>query len=145
MSAVRETTWGEAPVSRALMSLTKVDVSAGRRIVSDFLGEAMEAVEAGEGEVLFISLDCLEDRPKPVGPLAEAFAGCTEAGFLKMAMNLRYDGRVLSTETRVYATDEHTRRRFRGYWFTIRAASGLSRRSLLRAIRRRAVRSSAQG
>ncbi|MEU4213045.1 hypothetical protein AB0F13_24140 [Streptomyces sp. NPDC026206] len=140
MRAVRETTWGEAPVSRALMSLTKTDVSPERRIVTDSLSGAGETVEAGDGEFLFIVLDCLEDRPRPQGSVAEAFAQCDQPGFLKMAMNVSYDDGLLSTETRVWATDDRTRRRFRTYWFVIRAASGLTRRSMLRAIRRRVLR-----
>ncbi|MEU1311696.1 hypothetical protein ABZ419_22780 [Streptomyces cinnamoneus] len=138
MRAVMETTWGEAPVSRALMSLTKADVSRGRRI-ADFFSGAGERVEAGDGEFLFIVLDCLEDRPRPRGTIADAFRECDGPGFLKMAMNIRYAEGLLSTETRVYATDDRTRRRFRTYWLVIRAASGLTRRSMLRAIRRRAL------
>ncbi|MFJ9845036.1 hypothetical protein ACIRYZ_32245 [Kitasatospora sp. NPDC101155] len=143
MHAVMETTWGEAPLSRALMSLTKADVSPERRIVSEFLSGAGEVVEAGDQEFLFVALDCLRERPKPQGSVAEALATCDEPGFLKIAMNIRYDGRVLSTETRVFATDEATRRKFRTYWLVIRPASGLSRKSMLRAIRRRALRDAA--
>jgi hypothetical protein len=47
---------------------------------------------------------------------------------------------VVSTETRVWATDERTARTFALYWWTIRLGSGLIRRMWLRAIRRRAER-----
>ena len=47
---------------------------------------------------------------------------------------------VVTTETRVFATDEATRKKFALYWWTIRLGSGLIRRMWLRAIRRRAER-----
>ena len=48
------------------------------------------------------------------------------------------DACLLSTETRVYATDASSRQRFAAYWLLIRAGSGFIRRMWLRAIRRRA-------
>ena len=45
---------------------------------------------------------------------------------------------LVSTETRVHATDTGTRIRFAAYWLLIRAGSGFMRRMWLRAIRRRA-------
>lgn len=47
-------------------------------------------------------------------------------------------GTSLSTETRVRPTDAAAARAFRLYWWAIRAGSGLIRRDLLRAVRRRA-------
>jgi len=46
-------------------------------------------------------------------------------------------GSRLLTETRVQATDAAARRSFRLYWLVIRAGSGLIRRSILRAVKRR--------
>jgi hypothetical protein len=46
----------------------------------------------------------------------------------------------LSTETRVQPTDAAAARAFRPYWWAIRAGSGLIRRDLLHAVRRRAER-----
>jgi hypothetical protein len=48
------------------------------------------------------------------------------------------DGTRLSTETRVQPTDAAAARAFRPYWWAIRAGSGLIRRDVLRAVRRRA-------
>ena len=45
---------------------------------------------------------------------------------------------LLSTETRVHAADNATRRRFGRYWRLIRPFSGLIRIVFLRAARRRA-------
>jgi hypothetical protein len=47
-------------------------------------------------------------------------------------------GTLLTTETRVLATDEAARRRFGRYWRVIRPGSGAIRRSWLRAAARRA-------
>jgi hypothetical protein len=49
------------------------------------------------------------------------------------------DGTLVSTETRVSATDARTRARFGIYWMLIRAGSGLIRRDLLRELARRAT------
>jgi hypothetical protein len=48
------------------------------------------------------------------------------------------DGTRLSTETRVQPTDAAAARAFRPYWWAIRGGSGLIRRDVLRAVRRRA-------
>lgn len=76
---------------------------------------------------------------------AESYAALNEAepGFAKVAMNFRLEPRgpdasLLSTETRVYATDAATRRTFKIYWRTIYPGSAIIRVSWLRAIKRRA-------
>jgi hypothetical protein len=73
----------------------------------------------------------------------QEFVAFAESGFVKAAMNFRFEprgsGTRLSTETRVFATDPLTRRRFRRYWLVIRPGSGLTRRSWLRAAERRAL------
>jgi hypothetical protein len=60
-------------------------------------------------------------------------------GYARMALAFAYDGRELSTETRVLCTDAASRRRFRAYWLVVRSFSGLTRREWLRAIARRAA------
>jgi hypothetical protein len=47
-------------------------------------------------------------------------------------------GTLLTTETRIQATDDHARRSFRRYWLLIHPGSAAIRRAWLRAIRRRA-------
>jgi hypothetical protein len=63
-------------------------------------------------------------------------------GFAIAAMNFTVradgDGSIVSTETRVYANDNRSRRRFAVYWFFIYPGSALLRRTWLRAIARRA-------
>lgn len=71
------------------------------------------------------------------------FEAIREPGFAVAAMNFSMeDGQpgscVLTTETRVFATDAASRRRFARYWAVIRPGSGFIRRMWLRAIKRRA-------
>jgi hypothetical protein len=47
-------------------------------------------------------------------------------------------GTLLSTETRMRATDPRARRAFAAYWFLIRPSSGAIRREVLRAVADRA-------
>jgi hypothetical protein len=139
MAAVYRTTWPEAPIARALMAITGADVSPGRRIVTDGLAAMGEVVPAGEEEFLFVGVQGLGDGPRPEGSVLDLVAGCEEPGIVKVGMNVRFADGVLSTETRVLATDEATRRRFRRYWLVIRFGSGLTRTSMLRAIRANAL------
>jgi hypothetical protein len=82
------------------------------------------------------------DRPTP-----EEFARLAAPGFAKAAMTFQVEpsaggGSELSTETRVFATDPSSRRRFAAYWRVIYPGSALIRRMWLRAIRARAERES---
>jgi hypothetical protein len=82
---------------------------------------------------------------RPVTP--EQFKDLSAPGIAKAVMDFRIeeagdDGRsVVSTETRVQATDASARRRFARYWALIRPGSGFIRRMWLRAIKRRAEES----
>jgi hypothetical protein len=49
----------------------------------------------------------------------------------------------VTTERRIQATDSAAKRKFALYWALIRPGSGLIRRDLLRAVRRRASRAEA--
>ena len=74
---------------------------------------------------------------------AADFRQLQKPGFAKAAMNFRMTatpggGTHLSTETRVYATDDASRRRFAMYWRLIYPGSALIRREWLRAVKRRA-------
>ena len=77
----------------------------------------------------------------PMSP--DEFRTLQAPGCAKAVMNFRVEQSplamcVATTETRVWASDDTTRRRFALYWWTIRLGSGLIRRMWLRAIRRRA-------
>ncbi len=74
---------------------------------------------------------------------AEEFAALERPGYAKAAINFRVaeiggGWCLLTTETRIYATDRSARRRFGAYWRLIEPGSALIRRMWLRAIRRRA-------
>jgi hypothetical protein len=73
---------------------------------------------------------------------AAALRAWSQPGWIKVGMEFRLDaipgGTLLSTETRVLATDPRTRRVFAAYWFFIRAGSGAIRREVLRTVARRA-------
>jgi hypothetical protein len=79
-------------------------------------------------------------------PTAEQFAELTGPGFATALMNFRIVSdrpgtSLLTTETRVFATDAASARRFAVYWRVIYPGSALIRRMWLRAIGRRATRS----
>ncbi|MBZ5705701.1 MAG: hypothetical protein LAN63_10125 [Acidobacteriia bacterium] len=81
-------------------------------------------------------------RPKP-NPTPEDFRAVRVPGFALAVMNFHLEddgvgGTLLTTETRVYATDAGTRRRFARYWRVIYPGSALIRRMWLRAVQRRA-------
>jgi hypothetical protein len=71
---------------------------------------------------------------------AEKFADFAEPGWAKAAVNFHAapaDGRtLLSTETRVLATDERARLSFGRYWRLVHPGSAAIRRTWLRAVRR---------
>lgn len=77
----------------------------------------------------------------------EDFTRTAPPGYVLAAMNFlvrpQGDGSLLSTETRVFATDARSRRRFALYWFVIYPGSAFIRRMWLRAIARRVERGSA--
>lgn len=104
----------------------------------------LELAEEPGGEVVVGALVAVPQAgQRPRNP--EAFKEITAAGFAKAAMNFRVEsdgrgGSIVSTETRVFATDAATRRRFAAYWRVIYPGSALIRRSWLAAIRRRAER-----
>ena len=74
----------------------------------------------------------------------DGFRAFARAGFVLTATSFELealgDGTRLSTETRVQPTDAAAARAFRPYWWAIRAGSGLIRRDMLHAVRRRAER-----
>jgi hypothetical protein len=74
----------------------------------------------------------------------DGFRAFARPGFVLIATSFELealgDGTRLSTETRVQPTDAAAARAFRPYWWAIRGGSGLIRRDMLHAVRRRAER-----
>jgi hypothetical protein len=83
-------------------------------------------------------------RPEGMRDFGEPkdFYGFDEAGYTKAVMNFHIwpegEGSTLSTETRVKATDSATKKKFGLYWRVIQPGSGLIRRGMLRAVKKRA-------
>jgi hypothetical protein len=83
-------------------------------------------------------------RPnKDKKPTPEDFKALHAPGFALAAINFRVEDTakgdaLLTTETRVYATDSSTKRKFATYWRVIYPGSALIRVMWLRAIRHRA-------
>jgi len=148
MRAVEEVTWREAPVFRLLVTARGLGVrrpAARQRIIEFFTGPGYTArggfalLRRAADELVVGVLAPFSTRGTvATGPAQAVFDGFHGPGF-KAALNFRFaDGR-LRTETRVLTTDARSRRRFRLYWTAIRPFSGLTRRSWLRAIRRRVL------
>jgi hypothetical protein len=83
-------------------------------------------------------------------PTPEDFKTLEAPGFAKATMNFHLEDAgahtcLVTTETRVYATDAAARRRFAAYWRVIYPGSALIRRMWLRAIKRRAEARGSQG
>jgi hypothetical protein len=86
---------------------------------------------------------------KPNGNLQEfepsEFLNFNKTDFLKSVWNFHLIQKsptvtVLSTETRIQCLGPYSKRRFSGYWFLIRPFSGLIRKEMLRAIKKKSER-----
>ena len=86
---------------------------------------------------------CLDRTPAD----AQAFIAFNEPGYAKAVMNFSLEenedgaSTIVSTETRIYATDQEARRRFGRYWRIVHPGSALIRRMWLKAIKKRAEQS----
>jgi len=141
-AAVEETTIGEMPVVRLLFRLRGLSAERERGLL-DLEGFARVAEDPGRELVV-----AAVGRPwRPRGGLRRDVdvRSFSDVGYARMALNVMYDGRVLSTETRVHCTDARSRARFRLYWLVIRPFSGLIRRAWLRAVANRAASSAGAG
>jgi len=66
----------------------------------------------------------------------------SQRGYAKLAWNFAIHQSApgvvsLSTETRIVCTDDHSKSRFKLYWFLIGRFSGLTRTEMLRVVKRR--------
>ncbi len=83
--------------------------------------------------------------PTDAAEISRRFAALSAPGYAKAAMNFRVEPRPdgscrVTTETRIFATDPKTARRFSTYWRFIYPGSALIRRMWLDAIAARAER-----
>jgi hypothetical protein len=157
LAAAREVTARELPLMRVLMGL--------RTLPARVLGEVRRRedppkVAAGPviGGMIRNGFVVLADREDELvvgvaGRLwalnsgiarvgAEEFDGFDTPGHAKAVMDFHVQpapgGCLLSTETRIQATDERARRSFGRYWRVVHPGSALIRRGWLRAVKRRA-------
>ena len=136
-AAIREVTLGEMPFVRVLVRLRGIRAAADTPLLPQMQRRFTTAVEEPDRELVLAAIGQPWKLRRAESPQAD-FRAFAAPGYAKMALSLRFDGAVLSTETRVLLTDAVARRRFRLYWLVIRPFSGLTRRLWLRAIKRRA-------
>ncbi len=150
-AALQELRTSDLPVTRRLMAIRALARSEPpKRILDDppvpalaadpprsiVAGGVMQPWKRGGGA----------EPPALDAPALRAFA---DPGWVKCGVDFVLTphpaGTLLTTETRVAATDPRTRRRFGLYWLLIRAGSGLIRRELLLATARAAERAERAG
>ena len=152
--SIKEVTADEIALFRALTWVRRLGRAGRESVLNPPRDEPILGVATRSG---FLLLADDPERELVVGTLVITLTGVAKPatpqkfkelavpGVAKAVMNFRIedagDGTSLvSTETRVHATDASARRRFARYWALIRPASGLLRRTWLRAIKRRAER-----
>ena len=149
----KEVTAGEITLFRALTWIRRFGRAGPEGILNAPSDESLLEVATRTGFLLLaddrereVVIGTVVIAPRGVKRPAtpEQFKELVAPGVAKAVMNFRIDDAdvgawLVSTETRVHATDASARRRFARYWTVIRPGSGLIRRMWLRAIRRRAV------
>jgi hypothetical protein len=154
--AIKEVRANEVSLFRTLTWIRRAGRSGPAGILDAPESEPLLAVALRTG---FMKLAEESDREIVVGTLVAApkgtrlkkdptpddFKALHAPGFALAALNFRLEDAargetVLTTETRVYATDTSTRKRFGAYWRVIYPGSALIRVMWLRAIRKRAER-----
>ncbi|MGH8827319.1 MAG: hypothetical protein ACRDVZ_06900 [Jiangellaceae bacterium] len=146
LRAAQEVTWREVPTFRLLLgtrTARRGDFAADREVFGFFRTGGFGLLARADDEIVVGSVRTVSAAARgsklPWEGGTETFMAVDQPGHVKIAMNFRYGGATLSTETRVFATDPRARRLFTAYWIAIRGFSGLIRREWLRAIRIRAL------
>lgn len=152
MAAVRSLNADEVPVLVALMALRSLPaLLRGRRrrprrgtIIDGFLRGGFVTLAERPHELVVGAVGRFWRVSAEVRRVSAGdFAAFREPGYAKAAFNMHArsapgGGTLLTTETRIEATDDNARRSFRRYWLLIYPGSAAIRRAWLRAIRRRA-------
>jgi hypothetical protein len=149
LRALRELTPREVPLFVVLMTLRAGPrarhLSARRRVLDQFERAGFVSLRDGPDGLAFGSVGRywqLSGSLRRIEP--GEFRDFAEPGYAKGAVDFRVEPQdgatLLTTETRVLATDETARRRFLRYWRLIHPGSAAIRVVWLRAIRRRAER-----
>ena len=150
--SIKEVTAGEITLFRALTWIRRFGRAGPESILNPPSHEPLLRVATRTGFLLLaddpereIAVGIVVIAPsglkRPGTP--EQFRELEASGVAKAVMNFSIEDAVgdawlVSTETRVHATDASARRKFARYWAFIRPGSGFIRRMWLRAIKRRA-------
>jgi hypothetical protein len=150
--SIKEVTAGEIALFRALTWIRRFGRAGPESILNPPGDEPLLAVATRTGFLLLaddpereLAIGTVLIAPrgvrKPATP--QQFKELAAPGAAKAVMNFHIEDAgggawLVSTETRVHATDASARRRFARYWAVIRLGSGFIRRMWLRAIKRRA-------
>jgi hypothetical protein len=149
LAAARELTAREVPLLVFLMALRAGPrvrrLSLHRTLLSQFERSGFVVLNDGPDGLAYGGVGRFW---RPSGGLRRVdrsgFAAFAEPGYAKAAFDFRVrqqgDRALLTTETRVVATDASAKRSFRCYWRLISPGSGAIRIAWLRAIRKRAER-----
>lgn len=142
LRAVTEVTWAEMPLFGSLLrigSFGRLRRDPHRAVLEEFLVGGFRELGRCDREIVLCSVSGSEPFPADQDRAAQVawFRAYAEPGSTKVAFNFRFDDGVLTTETRVWGTDEAARRKFRRYWTVIRFPAGLVRREILHAARSR--------
>ncbi len=126
--ALRELTFGEVPLVRGLLFARGLGTRRGTDRVLATMVPRATVVEDVPGEGVIVALSGQFWRVRGRGPEPPATA----------VVDFRARPGRISTETRVHVPHPVSRRKFGRYWRVVRPFSGLIRRQILKAAKRRA-------
>ena len=128
--ALREVTFREVPVVRTLLLLRGLGFGTAEGSVLAAMRRRGTVLDDVPGEGLVLGIRGRFWRLRGSGDEPEATA----------VVDFRAGEGSLTTETRVHAPDGVSRRRFARYWRVVGPFSGITRKQVLRAAKRRAER-----
>jgi hypothetical protein len=151
MQATREATFGDMTSLATLMKVRGVAIRApaprggdlqDKRVLDAFSASGF-LLDGNDHEIVMFGAANVREQRRPDVHTAQQFVDYRDHGSVKMAFDFRAEDAgdgwsVVSTETRVMALGEATRRGMGRYWRLIVPGSGLLRREWLDGIRRRA-------
>lgn len=150
MQAIRQSTFGDM---KSLITLLKIRGAALRihdsgdflqdKRVLDAFSESGYLSGGSEHEIVMFGVWNARANRRPEVRTSQEFTAYREQGAVKMAYDFNVEDRgggwsTISTETRVLALDDVTRRGMGRYWRLIVPGSGLLRRQWLEGIQKRA-------
>lgn len=158
LQALRDVTPAELPLTEYLMRIRSIpSFLAGQRYVRSTNRPFLEQI-IGSGFLLLgtsgreVLVGTVGKFWRPTGGLClslrteKEFREFNEPGWAKAGWNVTIEkderGRRIRTETRILCTDRSARTKFRLYWWMIRPASGMIRKSILQTLRKKAEQQS---